>query len=415
MKKRLFCAVLAAMMIILMLPIEALAVETIKEVYVGREFDSVIGTAVNATSFSYSGKVPDGLTLSGSYHRSNKYNAEILSVKLSGTPTVAGTFNFEVKCKSKDGNVTTTLSYSITVGAEAPFDRFDPNSFSIDAWPTKTTYYLGDTLDTKGLKVTATVYKWTGSGDKYKEYTNYDITDLCWCDPTVFTFDEAQNVKVSCTLPNKNGELETVSDTFRVDFKYADANTVTSIAVLAKPTKLTYTVGDTLDTEGLTLRLTKGNGATEDVTEGFTCDVTKLDTVGTQTVTVTYGEKTATFDVTVTEAVSSVPSSSSSSAPVSSSQPESSAPSSESASEPVSEPESSEPESSEPESSVPESSSEPEPSSESEPVIDADVEPEPEQTKGGIPFWVWIIIGLLVVAVGAAVGLFLIGKKNIDE
>ena len=66
MKKRLFCAVLAAMMIILMLPIEALAVETIKEVYVGREFDSVIGTAVNATSFSYSGKVPDGLTLSGS-------------------------------------------------------------------------------------------------------------------------------------------------------------------------------------------------------------------------------------------------------------------------------------------------------------------------------------------------------------
>ncbi|MGN0629649.1 MAG: bacterial Ig-like domain-containing protein [Oscillospiraceae bacterium] len=412
MKKRLFCAVLAAMMIVLMLPIQALAAESIEEVYVGREFDSVIGTAVDATKFSYSGKIPDGLTLSGSYHRSNKYGAEILSIRLSGTPTVAGTYSFEVKCKNNSGTVTSTLSYTVTVGADAPFDRFDPNTFSIDAWPTKTTYYLGDTLDTTGLKVTATVYKWTGSGDKYKEYPNYDITNLCWCDPTIFTFDEAQNVTVSCTLPNLSGVLETVSDTFRVDFKYADANTVTGVAILAKPTKLTYTVGETLDTSGLTLRLTKGSGATEDVTTGFTCDVTKLDTVGTQTVTVTYGEKTATFTVTVTEAVSSVPSSSSSSAPASSSVPESS---SEPVSESSSEPESSESESSEPESSVPESSSEPEPSSESEPVIDVDVEPEPEETKGGIPFWVWIIIGLLVIAVGAAVGLFLIGRKNIDE
>ncbi len=398
------------MMVVLMLPISASAAETIPEVYVGREFESVIGTAVDAVSFSYSGKIPDGLSLTGSYHRSNKYDAEILSLKLSGTPTTAGTYSFEVKCKNSAGTVTSTLSYSVTVGSEAPFDRFNPSTFSIDSWPTKTTYYLGDTLDTSGLKVTATVYKHV-SGDNYKEITNYDITSLCYCDPTIFTFDEAQNVTVSCTLPNMSGELETVSDTFRVDFKYADANTVTSISILSKPTKLTYAVGDTLDTSGLTLRLTKGQGATEDVTSGFTCDVTKLSSVGTQTVTVTYGDKTATFDVTVTEAISSSSSSSlSSSVSSSSSQQESST--SESSSEPES--------SSESESSVPESSSEsessvPESSSESEPVVDVDVEPEPEEKSSGIPFWVWIIIGLVLIAVAAAVGLFFIGRKNIDK
>lgn len=419
MKKRIFCAVIAAMLIILMLPIQAFAAETIDEVYVGREFDRVIGTAPNATKFSYSGKIPTGLKLSGTYAMSNKYGSEILSVRLSGVPTEAGTFNFTVTCKSADGKSKTTLSYSIVVGEDAPFDRFDPKTFSIDSWPNKTTYYLGDTVDTRGLKVTATVYKQIDDSSKYEVIENYDITDLCYCNPTIFTFDEAQNVEVFVTLPNMNGELETVSDTFRVDFKYADANTVMKVEVLAKPTKLTYTVGDELDTEGLTLRVTKGDGSTEEITEGFTCDVETLDEVGTETVTVTYGEKTVTFDVTVTEAVAaSAPSKSeSSSAPESSASEEtssvpeetSSAAEEETSSEP--EPESSEPE---PESEPEVSSSEPENES-SEPeedVVSTDAEPE---EKGGVPFWAWIIIGFLVVAVGAAVGLFLIGRKNMDE
>ena len=43
------------------------------------------------------------------------------------------------------------------------------------------------------------------------------------------------------------------------------------------------------------------NGKTQTVTEGYTCSPTKLSTVGTQTVTVTYKGKTATYAVSVVD------------------------------------------------------------------------------------------------------------------
>ena len=182
--------------------------------------------------------------------------------------------------------------------------------------------------------------------------------------------------------------------------------------LLSAPTKLTYTKGESLNTSGLTLRLKKYSGATEDVTKGFTCEPTVLDTVGTQTITVKYGEKTVTFDVTVTEAVASVPSSVSSSVKAPSSQSSSSLP--ESSSEPESIVESEV--SSEPESSVPESSSEPEsvvePES-SEPETEP-VDAQVDESKG-ISWWLWVVIGLGVLAIGAGVALYMLGKKKLDD
>ena len=128
-------------------------------------------------------------------------------------------------------------------------------------------------------------------------------------------------------------------------------------------------------------------------------------------ITVKYDDKTVTFDVTVTEAVASVPSSVSSS--VAPPQPSSSVP--ESSSEPESVVESEV-------SSEPESVVEPEPSSEPESVVEPESsEPEaepvdaPVEEKGGVPFWLWIIIGLGVIAIGAGVALFVIGKKKLDD
>ena len=214
------------------------------------------------------------------------------------------------------------------------------------------------------------------------------------------------------TLPvDEAGTLKELVTTFRVTFKEADPNTVTGIELLSSPTKLTYTKGESLNTSGLTLRVKKYSGATEDIEKGFTCEPTVLDTVGTQTITVKYDDKTVTFDVTVTEAVASVPSSVSSS--VAPPQPSSSVP--ESSSEPESVVESEV-------SSEPESVVEPEPSSEPESVVEPESsEPEaepvdaPVEEKGGVPFWLWIIIGLGVIAIGAGVALFVIGKKKLDD
>ena len=415
MKKRILCAFLAALMIALLLPVEALAATTIKGAYVNLAFQQDIGSAIGADRYSKSGSIPDGLTLSGSRKYSGKSNAEVLTMTLSGTPTKAGNYSFTVNYMDSNKNVVKTETFNITVGEKAPFygvttfldEETDKTyyKFSVDRWPDKTVYYLGDTLDTTGMKATFAVYL-TEEDCKNKNCTYYDVTEFCSCKPTVFSTDEAQDVTVSCTLPDTNGKLVTQTDTFRVTFKYAGPEDVVSLEVLSAPAKTTYTVGETLDTTGLVLGAHKGSGKVDNVEADFTCDPTSFSEVGTQTVTVTYKEKTATFNVTVEEAAPvPEPVTAPTPAPMPVTEP---APEPEP--EPVAEPEP------EPE---PEPAPEPEPivEPEPEPVVEPepDVEPEPEPEKGGIPVWVWIVAGLVAIAIGATVGLYFIGKKKIDE
>lgn len=406
---------LAALMVITILPVEALAVTSIKGAYVGQKFGLVIDVVNNATSYSISGEIPKGLTASGTYTSTNDNYA--LSLALTGTPKTAGTYNFRVTYyKPNSNDVSKTVSYIMTVGENAPFAYVKEDSLYIESWPKKTEYYLHDTLDTTGMKVVVTAYKLAKVNGNQKTYEpfEYDITDLCSVTPTYFTQDDvAISCVVSCTLPvDTDGTLKTLTGTFRVTFKEAEPNTVIGMELLSAPTKLTYTKGESLNTSGLTLRLKKYSGATEDITKGFTCEPTVFNTVGTQTVTVKYNDKTVTFDVTVTEAVASVSSSVSSSVKAPSSQSSSSLP--ESSSEPESIVESEV--SSEPESSVLESSSEPEsvvePES-SEPETEP-VDAQVDESKG-ISWWLWVVIGLGVLAICAGVALYMLGKKKLDD
>lgn len=79
------------------------------------------------------------------------------------------------------------------------------------------------------------------------------------------------------------------------------------MTVAARPTKVEYTVGDRLDSTGLTLRVVTNKG-TKEVTSGFSCSPKVLTTAGTRAVTVAYGQYTCTFDVTVKAAASPSPS-----------------------------------------------------------------------------------------------------------
>ena len=415
MKKRIFCIFFAVVMAVVMLPVQAFAVTSIKGAYVGQNFGLVIDVVNNSTSYSISGEIPDGLTASGTYTSTNDNYA--LSLALTGVPKTAGTYNFRVTYyKPNSNDVSKTVSYVMNVGEKAPFAYVKDGSLYIESWPKKTEYYLHDTLDTTGMKVVVTAYKLAKVEGTQKTYEpfEYDVTDLCSVTPTYFTQDDvAISCVVSCTLPvDSSGTLKTLTSTFRVTFKEAEPNTVIGMELLSAPTKLTYTKGESLNTSGLTLRLKKYSGATEDVTKGFTCEPTVLDTVGTQTITVKYGEKTVTFDVTVTEAVASVPSSVSSSAKAPSSQSSSSLPESSSEPESIVESEIS----SEPESSVPESSSEPEsvvePES-SEPETEP-VDAQVDESKG-ISWWLWVVIGLGVLAICAGVALYMLGKKKLDD
>ena len=77
---------------------------------------------------------------------------------------------------------------------------------------------------------------------------------------------------------------------------------IKSIRVKTKPTKLTYSVGDTLDLTGMVIEATYSDGDKAVLTEGYTTDPADGDTLSTAgqvTVTVTASSKTATFKVTV--------------------------------------------------------------------------------------------------------------------
>lgn len=75
---------------------------------------------------------------------------------------------------------------------------------------------------------------------------------------------------------------------------------VESIEISSLPSKLTYYSGDKLDTEGLRLLVVYKNGSQKVITEGFTakCD---LKGSGKKKVTVTYGGKTAIYEITLVE------------------------------------------------------------------------------------------------------------------
>jgi len=153
-----------------------------------------------------------------------------------------------------------------------------PVKAEIESLPTKRQYSPGDTLDTSGLKVKVTY----GNGTT-KTFTSGFTTK--------YSFGKTGTSRVTVTI-------EGVSTHF--DVTVAERK-VRTISLDALPTKTSYTVGDTLSTAGMTLKVNYTDGTTETIHSGWTtqCD---LNSPGKKTVSVSYGGKTTTFSVNVEEA-----------------------------------------------------------------------------------------------------------------
>lgn len=79
---------------------------------------------------------------------------------------------------------------------------------------------------------------------------------------------------------------------------YYQTDTILSISIKQAPTAVQY-IGQTLNTTGLEILVTKGDGSTQTITSGYTVDKTNPLTSADSNVTVTYQGKTATFSITV--------------------------------------------------------------------------------------------------------------------
>lgn len=164
------------------------------------------------------------------------------------------------------------------------------SSISVKTTPTKTSYYQNDELDTTGLKLTVT----------YNNGTSEEIDTGFTCDPMTLS-TVGNNQAITVTYGDK-------STSFTVSVA---ADNISSIQVISNPTNTEYTIpygssSVSLNTAGLKLKATYDSGKTKtDITSGFTCNPTTFSAYNpTQTVTVTYGGKTATFTVNVDKEIS---------------------------------------------------------------------------------------------------------------
>lgn len=180
------------------------------------------------------------------------------------------------------GTVTLTASYG---GKSCTFDvaikAKSLSSIAVTQNPSKTNYLESkDAFNPAGGKVTL-----------YYDNDTSEIIDLSECDITGF-----DNSKIGkCTLVVEYGGKETSFDVTIAE------KSLSSISVTKKPTKLEYLEAkDSIDISGgeITLYYDNGTSKTIDMTSsmisGF--DNTK---VGSQSITVTYGGKKTTYNVTI--------------------------------------------------------------------------------------------------------------------
>lgn len=179
---------------------------------------------------------------------------------------------------SEKGRKTVAVSYG---GRKTSFTveviETGPVKAEILALPDKQTYNIGDTLDTTGLKVKVTY----GDGTTKTFLSGFT---------TKYSFAKAGTSRVTVTV-------EGVSASFDVT---VTERKIRSISIGTLPTCTQYSTGDTLSTAGMTLLVQYTDGSTETLQEGWTvqCDLTSA---GTKTVTISYGGKTTSYSVTVTE------------------------------------------------------------------------------------------------------------------
>lgn len=165
-------------------------------------------------------------------------------------------------------------------------------SIAITTPPAKTTYVSGETFSPAGMIVTAT----------YSNGATLKATGYSFSPDTALT-DGTTSVTIEYT---EGGVTKTAEQTITVIHR------LTKIEITAQPTKKVYEYGDSFQSAGMVVKATYSDGATANVT-GYSCSPATLNTVGTQTITVSYTErnvtKTATTSVTVNrKTISTVPS-----------------------------------------------------------------------------------------------------------
>lgn len=187
---------------------------------------------------------------------------------------VPGTTYYYCQVTNNNGGYTVSAFSSpiaVTVGNPGP------SSISVSSMPAKTEYKVGDILDPEGLSI---LVSYPGREETIR--SDFQLSPMQLKTPGI------QSIQVT---------YEGRTCSFPVNVKPKNER---KLEIVSRPAKLSYKVGDWLDTKGMKLRITDGDKTTE-ISSGFSCTPTTLTSSGSQIITVKYDDLSCTFSVQVDE------------------------------------------------------------------------------------------------------------------
>ena len=218
------------------------------------------------------------------YFVGDEFNPAGLDVKAvynSGEETLAATdYQLSGFDSTSAGEKTITVTFS---GKTATFkvnvQAVTITGIAITAEPTKKDYFVGDEFDPAGLEVKAS-------------YNNGKETVVASADYQLSGFNTQETGEQTITVTYNEKTA-----TFKVNVQ---AVVLASIKVAAEPTKTSYYQDDEFDPAGLVIKAVYNNGKEEEIAAAD-YQLSGFDSTagGLNTITVTYNEKTATFNVTI--------------------------------------------------------------------------------------------------------------------
>lgn len=191
-----------------------------------------------------------------------------------------------------DGKTTTNLNISVSstvpisilvknagVSQEITYEKYSDlviASITVSKMPDKTTYYQKELFDETGLEISG-----TASTGETVNVTDYELSG--------FDSSSAGTKTITVTASGK---------TTTFDITVSEAS-ITAISVTTMPTKTNYHIGKEFNSTGIVVTATASDGNTIDVTKDCTYSGFDSSSPKTNTITVTYGILTTTFDITI--------------------------------------------------------------------------------------------------------------------
>ncbi len=193
--------------------------------------------------------------------------------------------NTESKPSKKKFIIPFVAVFLVLCAVGIPFVIWGVQPDYIELAPTayRKSYYVGDTLETRDIVLN--IVNHFGQSERVSE----DII----CSPMQLNLAGKQTIQVT---------YDGMTTSFEVDVTVLE---VTELSVKSNPKDLSYYVGETLDTSGLTLTCVYNNGISEMIDSGFTCTPQKLSATGKHKITVSYEGKETDFDVYVAAVMAS--------------------------------------------------------------------------------------------------------------